>query len=208
MEFTLLAGKIEKSTKDSAAFDLFYSGVIPIVVGDTPTLVPTGVKSSFSKGLVCIIKEKSGLGLKGIEVKAGVIDSDYDDEWKVILRNPVRLSTGASFDGESSPFNVGNIKDWEPFVVRPGMKVAQFIIVHLPEVVLHSVAGSEIIIKDVVRDGGFGSTGSGEVTKESTKLNDMLSSVTQDVQDAVQDLKDVQDVHDAKEKANAIDDLR
>src|SRR4051812_33587591 len=86
--FRLITGKIEKATRHSAAFDLFYSGDQPLILTDTPVAIPTNVRTIFSPGLAAIIKEKSGLALQGIELKGGVIDADYRDEWKVIARCP------------------------------------------------------------------------------------------------------------------------
>lgn len=140
--FQLLEGKIEKATRGSAAFDLFATEDVD--VGDFPVAVRTGVKTEFHPGLVAIIKEKSGLSVKGLEVKAGVIDSDYRDEWKVVLRFPGDARTSMM---------AGRFTN---FKVKAGMKIAQVILVQLPEVQL---TGEEIIIKDETRDGGFGSTG-------------------------------------------------
>lgn len=129
--FRLLNGRIERGTVHSAAFDLFAEE--EVTVGNVPVAVATGVKTEFSPSLVAIIKEKSGLALKGIEVKAGVIDSDYRDEWKVVLRYPYGK--------------------WD---VKIGDKIAQFLLVEVPDVQLF---GSGIVLKNVDRQGGFGSTG-------------------------------------------------
>src|SRR5690349_17154596 len=59
-DFTLLTGKIYKATEDSAAFDLYYDGKHDWIIEDKPTGIPTGVRTKFKPGFVCIIKEKSG----------------------------------------------------------------------------------------------------------------------------------------------------
>lgn len=149
--FRLLTGRIEKATKHSAAFDLFYNGTEPLLIGDSPVLILTGVTTAFSQNLVAIIKEKSGLALKGLELKAGVIDADYRQEWGVLARFPIResnLITWHEGKGELPHFRV-----------NPGDKVAQFILVELPEVELSAEIGAILSIKDQLRTGGFGSTG-------------------------------------------------
>lgn len=139
MKFHLKTGRIEKATRYSAAFDLFYVGKEPIILGPTlPKAIPTGVTAVFDPDMVCIIKERSGLSLReeNVRVKAGVIDSDFRDEWKVIM-----------------------VSD-RAFTIDPGMKIAQFIMVELPYVVMTNDYGcSAIIYKNQERDGGFGSTG-------------------------------------------------
>ncbi len=143
--FRLLSGKIERATIDSAAFDLFYAGDVDIFIGDKPVAVPTGVRSAFSPGLMAKIWEKSGLSLKGIEVKGGVIDADYRDEWKVVLRYAF--------------FQEYDAQKYSPFCIKPGMKIAQFTLIELPRVTFEAGEGV-ISTVETVRIGGFGSTGS------------------------------------------------
>lgn len=135
-DFILKKGKILRATEDSAAFDLFYAGSEPFVIGDKAVAIPTGVFTEFKPGFVCIIKEKSGLALKGLEVHGGVIDADYRDEWKAICR----------FSGKGT------------FVLNPGDKVAQFMIVSLPRPRLSAEEGAVIELSNQARQGGFGST--------------------------------------------------
>lgn len=157
--FKLLTGRIERATRHSAAFDLFYSGDKRIWIGDQPILLPTGVTTEFSPDLVAIMKEKSGLSLKGLEVKAGVIDADYRGEWGVLVRNPIWVQD-FEMDANGIPI-IGTAhmilnQNWKPFPVDPGMKIAQFLLVNVPTI---EFIGAGISQRDSIRDGGFGSTG-------------------------------------------------
>lgn len=88
--------KFQKLTKDATApekKDAADAG-IDIFTNETHTLKPgetyaygTGIATSFSKGYVALIWDRSGLGSKSIHRLAGVIDSGYRGEWKVILVN-------------------------------------------------------------------------------------------------------------------------
>lgn len=152
-DFTLLTGKIYRATEDSAAFDLYYDGKEDLVIVDQPIAIPTGVRTSFRPGFVCIIKEKSGLALKGIELHGGVIDADYRDEWKVIARNPLW------YESVNTNSVVRPNTSWQPFVVKPGMRIAQFLIVQLPRIRMKAEEGATIELSSEVRKGGLGSTG-------------------------------------------------
>lgn len=155
--FRLLSGKIERATKDSAAFDLFYAGDAPILVGDAPILLKTNVRSEFSPGFVAIMKERSGLGLKGLELKAGVIDADYRGEWGVVARFPVRFKSIYSKQGEWLDAVVD--RDWRPVEVKPGAKIAQFLLIETAKLELVN-AGGDFKLLDVERaERGFGSSG-------------------------------------------------
>lgn len=98
-------------------------------------LVSTGLSIELPEGTYGRVAPRSGLTVKnGLHVGAGVIDPDYRGEVKVVLFN---LST-------------------EPFLVKPGYKIAQLIIekCDTPEVIEVSNLG------DTERgEGGFGSTG-------------------------------------------------
>jgi dUTPase len=152
--FELTSGKIQKSTKDSAAFDLFYAGTKPLFIGDRPVAISTGVKTKFTPGLVAIIKEKSGLALKGIELKAGVIDADYRDEWLVVARNPIQCLLSE----EPTVHSITPDPEWKPFRLNPGEKIAQFFLIELPKVHYYALDGADLVFLDAVRAGGFGST--------------------------------------------------
>jgi dUTPase len=152
--FGLVTGRIEKATRHSAAFDVFYAGTEPLLIGDKPIIIPTGVRTEFSHDLVAVIKEKSGLAVKGVELKAGVIDADYRDEWGVVARYPIP-------ENELLSWFFWNEKTPQPkhFRVNPGDKVAQFLLLELPKVDLVWGPNATVIYKDEERVGGFGSTG-------------------------------------------------
>jgi dUTP pyrophosphatase len=107
-------------------------------------IIPPHSWKAVSTGLIvqvpneCYIRiaPRSGLAFRhGIDVLAGVVDSDYIDEVKVIL------------------YNHGQ----DEFVVRPGDRIAQFIFERIYVSNFCLVEPSDIRRGD--RTGGFGSTG-------------------------------------------------
>jgi dUTP pyrophosphatase len=83
-----LLGGFEPAWNDDndGALDLQSAEDRMIRPGDIDT-VPLGFATAFPRTYVGIIKERSGLALRGLEVHGGVIDSNYRGEWKVIIRN-------------------------------------------------------------------------------------------------------------------------
>jgi dUTP pyrophosphatase len=86
---------------------------IDIFTNETHTLQPnerhmftTGIACAMPDGYVGLLWDRSGLGSKGIHRFAGVIDSGYRGEWKVILWNSTN----------------------EPFEIKAGDKIVQCII--------------------------------------------------------------------------------
>jgi len=126
------------ATAGSAGHDLTYNlpETIQINPGDWK-LISTGLSLEIPTGHAGLVMPRSGLALRnGITVlnSPGLIDSDYRGDIGVILHNISKT----------------------PFVVLPGMRIAQLVVIAVPDLVL--VAGGNL--SDTVRGvGGFGSTG-------------------------------------------------
>ncbi len=97
--------------------------------------VHTGIKIEFPIGYAAIVKEKSGLALKGIEIKAGVIDHEYRGEVIVLAKN----------------------KSHAPIIFNKGDKIAQLLI--MPVWTGRPNRVDKIDMNTARRDKGFGSTG-------------------------------------------------
>ncbi len=122
---------------DDAGLDLVACERHEIGPGER-TLVGTGIAVAIPDGHAGLVTPRSGLAAaNGITIvnTPGLVDSGYRGELRVILHNTDR--TG-------------------PFVVEPGMRIAQLVIVAVPVAELHEVEelpGSER------GAGGFGSSG-------------------------------------------------
>ena len=93
------------STEYAAGFDLYSIIDYELKSGETKT-IPTGITIEIPEGKVCLIWDRSGLGSKGIHRFAGVIDSDYRGEIKIVLHNHTN----------------------QPFEIKKGDRIAQAII--------------------------------------------------------------------------------
>jgi dUTP pyrophosphatase len=99
------------------------------------TLVSTGVRLEIPEGYVGLIWPRSGLAVKkGIDCGAGVIDSHYRGEVKILLFN--------HSDNE--------------FQIEPGDRIAQILIQKVERVKFHLV---DQLNETARSDAGFGSTG-------------------------------------------------
>jgi len=102
------------------------------------TLVKLGIRTVFSKKISCLITPRSGLALKqGITVlnSPGTIDSDYRDEWGVVL------------------INLGE----DPVIFDVGDRVCQVRVVNIPDV--DNIKSNIDDDENTERKGGFGHTG-------------------------------------------------
>lgn len=81
--------KIPSKNDEDAGFDLYasfeedYIKIEP----NSMVLVPTGIKSSYPKEYMALIKERGSTGTKCMSVRAGVMDSGFRNEWKVVINN-------------------------------------------------------------------------------------------------------------------------
>ncbi len=124
-----------RQSEGSAGYDLTsVEDVVDLQSGDR-VCVSTGLKIIVPQGCYGRIAPRSGLAVKnGIDVGAGVIDSDYRGIVKVLLYN---LSK-------------------EPFSIPSGSRIAQLI--------LEKIATPCVVVEKLPEgskrgDGGFGSTG-------------------------------------------------
>ena len=99
-------------------------------------LIPLGFKARIPEGHHGEVRPRSGAAFrKGIEIpnSPGTIDSDYNGEWMVPLKN-----------GDS-----------KPITIEHGERIAQ--VVFVPHLAVTFERGS--VARTTERDGGFGSTG-------------------------------------------------
>jgi dUTP pyrophosphatase len=124
----------EYASAGAAGADLRASEAIEIAPGGRAA-VPTGVRLQIPPGHVGLVWPRSGLAVRhGIDTLAGVIDSDYRGEVRVVLVN----------HGDA------------PFRVAPGDRVAQLLVQRVERAAFTTAA----TLGDTDRgDGGFGSTG-------------------------------------------------
>jgi len=111
-----------------------FSSIDGVIKAGEVKPVPTGIKVAVPEGYVGLVWDKSGISLKGVHRLAGVIDSGYRGEVRVVM------------------VNLGS----EPFVIEKGMKIAQLLIQPVTEV---EVVEAEELEKTPRGDKGFGSTG-------------------------------------------------
>ena len=124
------------ATEGAACFDIQSASEAVIPPGGT-AILDTGLRFRIPVGYALMVYSRSGHGFKhdvSLSNGTGVIDSDYRGEMKVKLRN----------DGA------------EPFTVKHGDRIAQAMLIKLPN--LHMISGT--VENDTARgSGGFGSTG-------------------------------------------------
>lgn len=124
----------KQQTAGSAGYDIHCDQAI-LMMPETSGLISIGIAIAIPRGHVGIIKSRSGLAIAGIEVGAGVIDSDYRGEVKVLLRN---LSFSSQYQA-----NIGE-------------RIAQLLIVPITDNAIFKEVDD---LNDTDRGhGGFGST--------------------------------------------------
>jgi dUTP pyrophosphatase len=106
-----------------------------VLTPDILTSARTDIKIEFPINYAAIIKEKSGLALKGIEIKAGVIDHEYRGEIIVLAKN----------------------KSDAPIILEKGAKIAQLLIA--PVWTGQPKQVDKVDMDTTRKNNGFGSTG-------------------------------------------------
>lgn len=129
------AGQLPRYTSEGAAgADLHACAALVIAAGDRAAVL-TGIHLELPVGHVGLVWPRSGLALRhGIDTLAGVIDSDYRGEVRVVLVNHGR----------------------EPFRIEPGDRIAQLLVQRVERVEFVADSGLATTARGA---GGFGSSG-------------------------------------------------
>jgi dUTP pyrophosphatase len=127
----------ERAYAGDAGLDLASCERVELGPGER-ALVPTGLAVAIPDGHAGFVLRRSGLAANhGVTVlnAPGLVDSGYRGELRVILLNTDRTET---------------------FVVEPGMRIAQLLVLPLPRVELQEV---DELPASERGEGGFGSSG-------------------------------------------------
>ena len=123
-----------RSTAHAAGADLHAAEDLTLAPGER-RLVPTGLRVAIPPGHAGLVWPRSGIAVRdGIDTMAGVIDSDYRGEVKVLLINHGR----------------------EPFRIRRGDRIAQLLVQRVEPAEFVPADG---LPESARGEGGFGSTG-------------------------------------------------
>jgi dUTP pyrophosphatase len=135
----------KRGSEGAAGYDL-YSLIDININSYKKAVIPTGIMMIIPDGYYGRIASRSGLSAKyDIEVGAGVIDSDYRGEIKVILRN------FSEFD----------------YVVDKGEKIAQIIIEPIITPNIIDATDLDDNVQTERGENGFGSTGKFDENKKA-----------------------------------------
>jgi dUTP pyrophosphatase len=131
----LLGGPVRVAFAGAESLRDVESGALTLEPGER-ALIPLGFRARIAEGYHGEVRPRSGAAFrKGIEIpnSPGTIDSDYNGEWMVPVKN-----------GDS-----------RPIIIEHGERIAQ--VVFVPHVGVEFTTGS--VTRTTERDGGFGSTG-------------------------------------------------
>lgn len=151
-----------RATEGSAGYDLYaaigtntsglhyphethYKEISTIIKANWWTLIPTGIKIEIPPGFEGQVRSRSGLALKnGISVlnSPGTIDSDYRGEISVVLMNHSHSN----------------------YTVHRGDRIAQLVFARCYVFNLVPINANEKLEDTTRGEGGFGSTGTGDLT--------------------------------------------
>ena len=127
-----------RATPGSAGYDLFSIDSYVVLPGRR-VVVSTGISVQLPPGTYGRIAPRSGLAVKhGLDTLAGVIDPDYMGEVKVVLQN---------------------LDSQQPFVIRPGYRIAQLILENYTTAEVVEMANENLSENTQRGASGFGSTG-------------------------------------------------
>lgn len=123
-----------KAHSTDAGLDIYSAETTTIMPGQT-LAVRTGLISEISPGWYVDLRDRSSMGAAGITHFAGVIDSGYAGEWRVVLYNSTR----------------------QPYHINEGDRICQGVLMEVPYTIIEEEI--ELSYDSARGTGGFGSTG-------------------------------------------------
>ena len=144
-------------SKDAAGCDLIYSGEYPIQLLPLDRKdINTGVHIQLPEGYEAQVRGRSGLNKNhGIVVLTGTIDADYRGEIGVVVYNLSREPYIIKPGDRIAQLVIYNLSR-EPYIIKPGDRIAQLVICPVVQADWQQV---EHLDKTDRGEGGFGSTG-------------------------------------------------
>ncbi len=119
-----------------AGYDLCALEAVTLPPGKR-ALIRTGLHVEIPSGYVGLVKDRSSMARDGLHTMAGVIDSAYRGELKILLLN--------TNDAE--------------YAIQVGQKIAQMVVVPYYDAAVEVVDQLDQLSESVRGAGGFGSTG-------------------------------------------------
>ena len=142
---------------ENAGYDLYacFDEDYMVIQPHETKLIPLGIATAFPTWCGAIIKERSSTGVKGMAVRAGVIDSGYRGEWKCAITNVNEKPLLITKESEEA---IKALSD--DYIVYPYSKaIAQFILIPLVSLTPKTISYDELLTHVSSRgEGGFGST--------------------------------------------------
>lgn len=151
---------IPTKRKEDAGYDLypcFEENWMEIPSLQT-VLVPLGVASAFDSDYVLFLKERGSSGIKGLSIRAGVMDSGYRGEYLAPITNvntkPVRIIKKAALDALDEA-------EKERFIAYPYEKACmQGVLLQMPQIESEEISLDDLqAIPSARNDGRLGSSG-------------------------------------------------
>lgn len=131
-----------RATAGSACFDVYpliedgEPAATHILQPGTRTSLCTGLRMEIPEGYCAFLRSRSGWALRGLDVCAGTIDSDYRGEIRVVVHN-----------SGGSEIRITN-----------GVAIAQLFFTEVIHTAFYEVGSPENLSSTGRGDGGFGST--------------------------------------------------
>lgn len=151
---------IPTKREEDAGYDLypcFEEDYLEIQPLDT-RLVPLGVASAFDSSYVMFLKERGSTGIKGMSLRAGVMDSGYRGEYLAPMTNvnqkPLRIIKKAALDAMSD-------EEKANYVLYPYEKAcAQGVLLVIPQLESEEISLEDLQAIESERSSGrLGSSG-------------------------------------------------
>lgn len=122
-----------RGSEFAAGYDV-YSTIATTFNAGSLVKFPLGFAAAFTEGYGAFVWDRSGMGVKDVIRRAGLLDSDYRGEWAIVLKNDSNID----------------------LTINVGDRIAQIV---FQEVAQEDAEWVDKLPDSIRGTGGFGSTG-------------------------------------------------
>lgn len=144
---------------EDAGFDIYTDSPYQIIKPNETAMLPTGIISAFDPAWYIQLQERGSTGALGLAIRAGVIDSGFRGEWKVLITNhndkPIYFVDDYNYEKIHNAGNGDGI-----ILFSTNKAICQAIVLPVPECEIDVIGVQEIMsIASTRGDGMLGSSG-------------------------------------------------
>ena len=138
---------VSSKINENAGYDIYsnFKEDYIIIPPHETKLTPTGIASAFSDDYYLQIKERGSTGINGMGIRAGVVDSGFRGEIKVVITNHNNVHLVIAKKGITVADVFGEVAPSETIFYPYEKAIAQLVLLPVPKVQVKEISYDDLL---------------------------------------------------------------